>query len=342
MGDPSEIRLILAEEIIDGVALGRPLITDPDLPLKMKENRDEDVIQCGACLQGCLMKAKTGEGLSCIVNPEAGRESEQIQVADHPGKVVVVGGGPAGMQAALTARQRGYKVSLYDEGELGGQFQLAAMAPGKEMMNKPLQGMIRKVRKSDITLRLDNSATIQDILNEKPDHVILATGATSIKLEIEGLNEALDCEDVFMEKRDIGQRVIIIGGGMIGLEMAEFLAKKGHSITIVEMLEEVASDMEPITRKLTMKNLASMNVSIITGKKVKRFDGHKTFITESGQEVLLGEFDTVVMAVGTIPTNNLEQPILDSSIDFHLIGDAKKPANIADAVVQGFETACKI
>jgi len=342
LGDPTDIRQAIGDELIDAIALGRPLVVDPDLPRKMKENRDDDVIQCGACLQGCLLKVKSGEGLGCIINPTVGMESEQYKKPERVKKIVVVGGGPGGIQAALTASDRGHKVVLFEKGELGGQFNLSFLPPGKEMMKRPLTSFVRKLKNSPIHLRLRQEATIESILAENPDIVIIATGANPIIPTISGLKEVITGEDILTKRKNVGEHVLIIGGGMVGLECAEFLANKNHNITVVELLEDVARDMEPITKKLTMKELASSNVKILTNTKITHFEGKKAFIQVIEKEEILGEFDSVVVAVGTKSVSDLINPLRERGIEVRAIGDARQPRQIYNAVKDGFETAVNI
>ena len=342
LGNPKDIRDAIESGLVDAIALGRPLVADPDLPRKMMEKRDDDVIQCGACLQGCLLKVKSGEGLGCIINPSVGRESEQYKTPEKIKKVVVIGGGPAGIQAAMTAADRGHQVILFEKNRLGGQFNLSFLPPGKEMMKRPLTSVVRKAQKSSIDIRSTQEATVGNIMTEDPDLVIIATGAVPITPAIAGIEDALTGEDVLAQKKDVGKRVLILGGGMVGLECAEFLAKKRHEVTVVELLEDVARDMEPITRKLTLKQLNSSNVRILTDTRIVRFDGGTAFAEINRKEQPLGTFDSVVMAVGTKSLNDLIEPLQKQNIDVEVIGDAKKPGQIYDAVKDGFDIATKI
>jgi len=342
MGDPAQIREVLDDGIVDGIALGRPLIADPDLPRKMMDNRDEDVMLCGACLQGCLSRVKSGEGLSCIANPEAGRESERLEVATKARKVVVVGGGPAGMQAALTATQRGHEVVLFEKDKLGGQSNLAHLPTGKETMKLPISSLIHRVEQSAVDLRLSRETSVEDILAEKPDAVIIATGAVPIIPTIPGLSKALTAEDILMKMKDVGKRVLVIGGGMVGLECAEFLARQDHNVTVVELLSEVARDMEPITKKLMMKDLNSFGVEIVTDTKITRCEDKKTYVESDENEVLLGEFDSFVFAVGACSVNDLESSLGKKEFNVKVVGDAKKAGLIFDAVRQGYEAAIEV
>jgi 2,4-dienoyl-CoA reductase-like NADH-dependent reductase (Old Yellow Enzyme family)/thioredoxin reductase len=337
LGDPNDIRRAIDGNMVDGIALGRPLVADPDLPLKMIENRDEEVLQCGACLQGCFMKVKSGEGLACNVNPEVGRESERFSEAEESKTVVVVGGGPGGMQAALTASRRGHKVILVDRDQLGGQFNLSHLPPGKNMLKRPLDAFVRMVEKSDIDIRLSKEITSKEISAEHPDIVILATGSTPIIPSIPGLDDPLTGRDVLTRSREIGKRVLIIGGGMVGLESAEFLAKRDHKITVVELLDDVGRDMVPIAKKLTMMSLAGSGVEILTETEVTRFEDGLAYVKSDGTERSLGEFDSVVVAIGMRSVSDLESSIREEGIEVVVIGDAKAPRKIFDAVKEGYD-----
>jgi len=246
------------------------------------------------------------------------------------------------MQAALTAKARGYRVSLFDEGELGGRFNLAVIPPGKGEMRKPLAAMVDRVRRAGITLHLRRRATTEDIMDERPRCVILATGSTPKHLALEGIDFMLVSDDVLREDRELGHRVLIIGGGMVGLETAEFLSKHGHSVSVVEMVDEVGRDMEPITRKLLLNSLHECGVNIITGRTVKRFTDRAAFLEGTNGDELLGEFDAVVSAVGAVSSDGLQQELTACGLGVHVIGDAKSPRNIVEAVSEGFEIGCSV
>jgi 2,4-dienoyl-CoA reductase (NADPH2) len=339
LGSPEDIRSALNDGVVDAVALGRPLVADPDLPLKMKAHQEETIIQCGACLQGCLGGVRSGAGLNCIVNPEVGFEAERFRLPESPKSVVVVGGGPGGMQAALSASRLGHRVVLFEKSDLGGQFNLSWLPPGKSMMKRPLDSLIRQLRASNVDIRTFRAATAKEILDERPDQVIIATGATPIIPSIPGLRKPLTGEDVLTESTAVGKRVLIIGGGMVGLETAEFLVSKGHRITVVEMLEDVARDMLPITRKLTLKNLTEARVEILTSTEVTRFVGEEAFAISDGTEKSLGPFDSVVVASGTRSVNELAAFLHRPGLEVIVIGDAKAPRQIGDAVRDGFNAA---
>ncbi|MGD8922484.1 MAG: NAD(P)/FAD-dependent oxidoreductase [Candidatus Zixiibacteriota bacterium] len=342
LGNPRDIRNALDNHIVDAVALGRPLVADPDLPRKMNEGRDEAVIQCGACLQGCLARVKSGAGLGCVINPEVGLETDQIRKPSKAKKVVVVGGGPAGMQAALSADRLGHKVILFEKNDLGGQFNLSWLPPGKAMMKRPLDSIIHLVKQSNIDIRSGTEADVESIIAENPDQVIIATGATPILPSIPGARGLLTGEDVLTETRTVGRRALIIGGGMVGLETAEFLVRKGHEVTVVELLDEVARDMLPITRKLTLQYLTESGVKILRSTEVTRIDKRRVFGLTDGAEKSLGEFDSVIVAVGTRSVNELEVLIRKHGIDVTVVGDARAPRQIMDAVREGFEAATAI
>lgn len=339
LGDPEGIRDVLESGDADFVALGRPLVADPDLPRKMR-NREESQIQiCGACLQGCLAKVKQGIGLRCIVNPEVGREAALFSPTVEPGHVVVVGGGPAGMQAALTAHARGHRVTLLERATLGGQFDLAWRAPGKGMLRRSLDSLISRLRQTDVVIREHMEANADLIAGLAPTHVILATGAVPVKLEVPGLERAATGHDLFSGAVQPGPRVLIVGGGMIGVELAEHLIHQGRTVVLVEILDDLARDMDPLNRNMILKRLQSPNLTIRTRTSVKEVSETATRVQTPEGEEDLGAFDTVVVTAGTRAHEPLSERLREKGIPHTLVGDCEKPAQVFEAVQAGFEAA---
>jgi pyruvate/2-oxoglutarate dehydrogenase complex dihydrolipoamide dehydrogenase (E3) component len=210
------------------------------------------------------------------------------------------------------------------------------------MMQRPLLSLIRGVENSTIDLRLSQETTLEDIVAEHPDVVVLATGAVPVIPPIPGLDRVLTGEQILTERATVGPRVLIIGGGMIGLECAEFLAQRGHDVTIVELLEEVGRDMEPITRKLALKEMRDAGVRILTTTRLVRFEDQEAYIESKRGGVSLGEFDSFVAAVGTRSIADLSPPLSERGIEVKVVGDARRPAGILDAVRDGFDAAMEI
>ncbi len=323
----------------DVIALGRPLVADPDLPRKMREGREEDIISCGACLQGCLAKVKGGGPIGCIVNPELGREFE---VAPSPTaanlRLVVVGGGPAGMEAALTGFSAGAEVTLLERrNSLGGQFSLAPLTTGKDAMARPLQSLVSLVERIGVEARTGIEATVDSITALKPDHTILATGSSPFIPPIPGLDDPLTAEQVLRGDREVGRKVLILGGGLVGIEMAEHLGLLDHEVVVVELLDETARDMEAITRKMTRKRLEKLPVTIHTTTRLVRMDGGEAFVEDAddGYERSIGRFDSVLVAIGHRSYDPLSEGLRAAGLPVTVIGDADEPGQIFDATQAG-------
>lgn len=339
LGDPERITRLIEDGRVDFIALGRPLVADPDLPRKMEEGAPETVLACGSCLQGCLASVKAGRGIACIVNPEAGREAESTPAAGASRRVVVVGGGPAGLTAAIEARKRGHQVTLLERSELGGQFSLAPLAPGKAAMERPLRALVRAAERCGAELHTGTEATADSIAALAPDAVVLATGATPIRLEVPGLESAATGNDVLAGETETGDRVLVIGGGLVGIETAEFLARNGKAVVVVELLEEVARDMEMITRKMTMKRLGELPVELRTGTEIVAFEAGYATVKAQGKTAKLGPFDSVVVAVGTRRDHGLLEPLSALGVEVHVVGDALELRQIMGAVESAWRVA---
>ncbi len=340
LGYPERIRQVLNEGMADVVALGRPLVADPDFPRKMALGREDEIMACGSCLQGCLAQVKGGGPISCLINPEVGKEGSPPPAATgHGERLVVVGGGPAGMQAALTGGRRGWAVTLLErQPELGGLFALAPATPGKEAMDRPLQSMVRAVKRSDIDVRTGFEATVDSILDLEPEHVIVATGSLPVIPPIPGLNDPLTAADVLTGRRLPGPRVLILGGGLVGIEMAEKLAVQGHEVVVVELLADIARDMEAITRKMTLRRLQELPIRVHSSTRLTRLEDGEAFALIEGSEGerSLGVFDSVLVAVGHDSHDPLSRALEDAGVPVSVIGDASRPGQILDATGGGY------
>ena len=369
INDPLLAEQILRDGRADLVGFGRSLIADPELPNKARSGRLDEIRYCIACNQGCFNPLSEDKPQTCLVNAQAGAEGKRIiQPALRKKKVMVIGGGPAGMEAARVAAMRGHEVCLYEKNEtLGGQILLAALPPGREEFLTLVRYQETQIKKLGVDVHTGVEANLQDVERENPDAVVLATGAEPLVPDIKGVDRTnvVSAWDVLSGKADPGREVVIIGGGATGLETALLLARKGtldaetlyflmfnqaesqetiqnllyrglKKITVLEMLPKVGQDIGVTTRWTIIQDLSRLGVSLRTKALAREIADQGVLIDREGREEWIPA-DTVVLATGTKPVNFLYEQIKGRVKEIHLIGDAKTPRKALEAVAEGLE-----
>ena len=272
---PEQAEKLIGSGKMDMVALGRGLIADPDWALKAEEGRSEDIRQCIGCNQGCIDNLLTAFFVDCLQNPEVGRESKyKLAPVDDPKKILVIGGGIAGLEAALVAGKRGHKVTLCEkDAKLGGQWNLAAIPPGKKQFNAVVDWRVHELKKMDnVTIELNKTVTPDDVRAMDPDIAIVATGSVPLQPPIPGADKpnVFNVPDTLNGKADIGPQVAIIGGGACGVETAHFLLDQGKKVTIVEMLPEIARDEKFARKVFILESLAKKGARVAVASPVRK------------------------------------------------------------------------
>lgn len=374
INDPKTARELIEDGFCDMVSMGRALIADPLLPKKVYEGREGEIIHCTACAQGCFDNLFKMKSVECLCNPRAGHELDRVvKKAAKSLKVMVIGGGAAGMSAALTAHEVGHNVTLYEkEGFLGGQLNIAGVPDGREEFRVLADDLAMQINISGISVKLNRVVTEEVLNSENPDFVIIATGAEPIKPSIKGIDQPHVCDawDVLKGKVRVGKNVVVIGGGAVGVETALFLAEKGtlsaeavkfllihrvetpeylyelsvkgtKGITIIEMLDEIGTNFGKTTRWVMLQDLYRHKIKVMTGKKVTEIT-EKTVIFSENNVIREIEADSVVVAVGSKSYNPIEEIVLKKGIKYRVVGDAAKVGFAFDAIHSGFEAARKI
>ena len=335
---------ILEEGKADLIAIGRRLMADPDLPNKVAEGRLDEAIPCIGCME-CIERLafdERGEGVTCVVNPTMGRErAYQIKPAGKVKNVVIVGGGPAGMQAAIVAARRGHRVTLFErDAKLGGQLNIAALPPFKDDIFPWINYLANQVEKAGVEVKLNTDATAEIVAEGNPDAVVIATGGTSVMPDIPGIDKpnVATAQDVLSGKAKAGQRVVIIGGGMVGCETGHYLAEQGKTVTIIEILKRMANDMLFMTRRRLMDRLRSKNVTLLTSATCEgvREDSVRVTTVEGKKETI--QADTVIIAVGYKANERLYKALEGKVPEIHCIGDSSQPRRILEAIDEGYRT----
>ncbi len=331
----------LQEGRADFIALGRALLADPYWPQKAREERVKEIIPCISCNDCIGSRTFRNLHLRCAVNPATGREGRlQRLLPEKRKKVVVIGGGPAGLMAALTAKKRGHRVTLLEKSShLGGQLNLAAKLPGREKIAWFGDYLRNEIQRERIKVILGTAVTPEKIAREKPHTVIVATGAVPNILNPPGAEKGQVCTvwDFLEGKKKIrGAFVLVLGGGLIGCETAIYLAGVNKKVSVIEMLETAAHDTDFITRADVLSRMKESGIEILTGRKAEKIDSGELLLKGSDGKEERIKADFIVLALGAVPAGDLKMKLQGKVKEVYTIGDARQPGKIMDAVYEGF------
>lgn len=336
---------ILAQKRADLVVMGRALLADPDLPNKAYTGKEKDIRPCIACKEGCSGRLAAGQEVSCLVNPMVGRESMiEVEKTNKPKEVLVVGAGPAGMEAARVAALRGHQVRLIEkEAQVGGQVSLAAKIPYKDDFASYIQYQKAVLEDLDVAFEYRKTFQEEDLQKYSPDVLVLALGGEPIKPDIPGIENpnVFFAWDVLRDgiKAD-WKKVVILGGGEVGLETAEFLLKQGLTVIIIEMLHKIALKMEARDRELLLRRIRKSTVDFFTQSQVTKIEGNTVELNRAGLLETIFQVDAVILSAGVQSrTLNLSS---HPSMQVYEIGDFVTPERMFEAVHQGFSVGLKI
>ena len=343
-----------AEEMIangkaDACMIGRANLCDPEFVNKAMEGRDEDIRPCIGCLR-CLNGIMFGKRVSCTMNPSFELENEDnVPLAEEKKNILVIGGGPAGMEAAYIAKKRGHHVVLCEkQGELGGLLRLAAVPIGKQDLARVIKFMRRRLEAADVDIRLNTEVTAEMLQNEFAGYeVIASTGAAPIVIQpFTGFKQWMTADDILAGRTFPGRKVVIIGGGSVGCETADYLAPivndrfpRNRDITVIEMADEIMLKEAGAVRSNLVLRMMKKGIHIITKATVDRVEESAIHYTQGGNSYVIDDADTLVFATGYKVDPAMEEMLKAAGVTYHMVGDAGAVGNLKDAISTGYEIA---
>lgn len=346
LGDAAVAERVLVDGKADLIAVGRGLLADAEWASKASEGRQEDICPCIYCNEGCAGSISNFWRATCVVNPALGREKEyRIEPVRSKKRVLVIGGGPGGMEAARVAALRGHDVALWERGaSLGGQLIAASVPQFKKQVGDLVRYLEAQVKKAGVKVDLGKEATPESVKDLGRDVAIVATGATYSVPDIPGVrgDNVATATQVLLGQKTAGEKVVVVGGGEVGSEVAWFLAEQGKKVTIVEMLYGVAVDVNLFSRFYLLDKLAELGVEMLTMTTVQEITGQGVVAVDAGKNRRVIEADTVVLATGFRCNGELAEGLRDRIPEVYTIGSCVNPGKIGDAMHDAARVARQI
>jgi len=338
INDPIVADAIIAEGKADLICIGRGLLSDPEMPKKAKEGRLDDIricIACNTCMESIFRRGR----VECLVNPTLGREKEmEFTPADPPKKVMVIGGGPGGLNVAWVAAKRGHDVHLFEkQSSLGGQLILGSITSYKKELLSLIGFQKTQIEKFGVKCYPNFEVTLDTVKEENPDVVILATGSTPVIPPVPGIDKSIvfTLSEIFDDSKPAKRKTVVVGGGATGCEVAHHLSENGCPVTIVEQLSKIGGEVESITKKVLISRLKENDVQFMTGHKLSKVEDNGVFVIDQDGNELFIEAESVVMAIGNKPDNSLYDQIKSLGIVLYQIGDCLEPRSAKAAIYEG-------
>ncbi len=339
INDPALAEEIISQGKADLVAMGRPLLADPHLPGKAFEGEEESIRTCIACNEGCYKRIFEQLDIRCSINPTLGREEEiPCPKVPTPKRVVVVGAGPAGLEASHAAWERGHKVVLIEMNkEVGGQLNLASIPPGREEIQQFRQFLLNRLKRTDVEVITGKEATPSLIKEYNPDALICALGSHPQSLHIPGFETTptVPAWDVIAGDTKPQAPCLVLGAGLVGCETADLLSEQGKEVILVEVLPEISADGDADTKAYFTLRFQKNGVKVYTEAELKRVE-EKTAVIQQGNEEIRLPVGTVILAVGAEPNDGLCDELSSSGVPVVKVGDRVNPRRIIDAMGEGF------
>lgn len=342
-GDLEKAETALQQGKTDFLMIGRGLLADPYLSIKLAEYRADDIAPCIGCNESCIGNVVRGKGIACTVNPEVGREGTmKVGIQASSKKILVIGGGPGGMQAAIDAAKAGHDVALWEKAtSLGGMLIAAGRPSFKLEINRLIDYYRTQILKLGVKVKLGMEATAESVLEYGADAVVIATGAKPlIPAKIPGIDgsNVVTAIDAMLDKSTLGQNIVMIGGGLVGCETALYLTSKGKQITMIEMQPKLLPEPIFYMNEIMLTEMIhrDQNIMVQTGTKLLSINETGIEVEKDGQKTNIS-CDTVVLAMGLTPENTLAKE-LEGKAPFYIIGDCFAPRKITEAVLEARET----